>query len=172
MGLGSVYPDLRTMQLTWDYFRQQPQIEIPRDNRLLVESATHTEALAQLQGHNWQKHANKVEGGQIAQGVRADHVSLVNCYELHFGEFSFNDLNADARSRLGLDSLRLPLPEPITGPFGITLMEMLIPGHMAPQNPDVIEDIQPIEGGIAFRLCDRHYRYTRYGLETTDESAH
>jgi CRISPR-associated endonuclease/helicase Cas3 len=172
MGLGSVYPDLRTLQLTWDYFRQHSQIEIPRDNRLLVESTTHTEALAQLQGHLWQKHANMIEGGQIAQGVRADHVSLIKCYKLPFGEFSFNNLNADARTRLGLDSLRLPLPKPMTGPFGVTLTEMLIPGYMAPQNPDTIEDMEPIEGGISFRLCDRHYRYTRHGLETTDESAH
>ncbi|RLJ18680.1 CRISPR-associated helicase Cas3' [bacterium endosymbiont of Escarpia laminata] len=38
IGLGSVYADLRTLQLTWDYLRQNPPIEIPRGNRLLVES--------------------------------------------------------------------------------------------------------------------------------------
>jgi CRISPR-associated endonuclease/helicase Cas3 len=137
-----------------------------------VERATHPKALAQLQGLCWQKHANKIEGGQIAQGVRASHVSLVRCYELPFGEFRFNDLNEDARTRLGLDSLRLPLPERVIGPFGIRLSEMLIPGHMAPKKPLDIEDMHPIEGGITFRIDNKNYRYTRHGLETNDEPAH
>ncbi len=172
MGLGSVYPDLRTLQLTWDQLRQHPQIEIPRDNRLLVECATHPDALAQLQGSCWQRHSTLAEGGEIAQGVRADHISLVKCYTQPFGELSFNELNDDARTRLGLNSLRLPLPRPMTSPFNITLTEMLIPGHMAPENPDEIEDLKPTENSITFRLSNRHYRYTRHGLETIDEPAH
>ena len=172
IGLGSVYPDLRTLQLTWDQLRENPQIEIPRDNRLLVENTTHPDALARLQGSCWQRHAVLLEGGQIAQGVRADQVSLVKCYDRPFGEFSFNELNKEASTRLGLDSLRLPLPKPLPGPFGIPLAEMLIPGHMAPEDQDSIKDSRPIEDGIAFRLGSRHYRYTRHGLETIDEPAH
>ena len=172
IGLGSVYPDLRTLQLTWDYFQQNQQIEIPRDNRLLVESATHPDAVMKLKGPRWQRHTALVEGGQIAQGVRADHVSLVKCYDQPFGEFSFNDLNDDARTRLGLDTLRLPLPKSVTGPFGVALSEMLIPGHMAPNGEEEIRDLNLVDGSIQFRLGSKHYRYTRYGLETIDEPAH
>jgi len=172
IGLGSVYADLRTLQLTWNYFQQNPQIEIPRDNRLLVESATHPDAVEVLIGQRWQRHTALVEGGQIAQGVRADQLSLVNCYDQPFGEFSFNDLNDDARTRLGLDALRLPLPEPVTGPFGVILSEMLIPGHMAPKGEDEIRDLALIDGAIQFRLGPKYYRYTRHGLETIDEPAH
>ena len=172
IGMGSVYADLRTLQLTWGYFQQHPQIEIPRDNRRLVESATHPDAMKALNGHQWQRHTALVEGSQIAQGVRADHISLVKCYEQPFGEFHFNELNEDARTRLGLDSLRLPLPESVASPFGATLPEMLIPGHMAPKGEDEIRDLTRIDGGIQFRLGPRHYRYTRHGLETIDEPAH
>ncbi|MCU7904947.1 MAG: CRISPR-associated helicase Cas3' [Candidatus Thiodiazotropha sp. (ex Epidulcina cf. delphinae)] len=172
MGLGSVYADLRTLQLTWDRLLRHPRITIPRDNRLLVENATHPNALAQLRGPRWQRHTALIEGGQIAQGVRADHVSLVKCYAQPFGEFSFSDLNDDARTRLGLDTLRLPLPEPIVGPFDIPLSEMLIPGHMAPQGENAIMDLTQTDGGIRFRLGPKRYRYTRHGLETVDEPAH
>jgi CRISPR-associated endonuclease/helicase Cas3 len=177
MGLGSVYPDLRVLQLTWDALKQENnqqklQIEIPRDNRLLVENATHPDAIKQLKSHCWQKHTMLIEGGQIAQGVRADHVSLVKCHDQPFGEFSFNELNEDARTRLGLDTLRLPLPEPVMGPYGLLLSEMLIPGHMAPKSEEDIQDLTQITGGIMFRLGPKHYRYTRHGLESIDEPAH
>ncbi len=172
IGLGSIYPDLRTLQLTWDYLRQHPHIEIPHDNRRLVEHATHPEALAQLQGPRWQRHGTMVEGGQIAQGVRADHLSLVKCYELPFGEFSFSDLNEEARTRLGLGTLRLPLPSPVTSPFGTTLSELLIPGHMAPEAAEKITDLTQIDDGIRFRIGPKHYRYSRHGVETIDEPAH
>jgi CRISPR-associated endonuclease/helicase Cas3 len=177
MGLGSVYPDLRVLQLTWDALKQEKNhqklnIEIPRDNRLLVENATHPDALKQLKSHRWQRHAALVEGGQIAQGVRADHVSLVKCYDQPFGTFSFNELNDDARTRLGLDTLRLPLPEPVISPYGISLSEMVIPGHMAPKGEEATQDLTRIAGGITFRLGPKHYRYTRHGLETVDEPTH
>jgi CRISPR-associated endonuclease/helicase Cas3 len=177
MGLGSVYPDLRILQLTWDALKrdnneQNRQIVIPRDNRLLVENATHPDALIQLKSQRWHRHAALVEGGQIAQGVRADHVSLVKCYDQPFGAFSFNELNDDARTRLGLDTLRLPLPEPVIGPFGASLSEMVIPGHMAPKGEEVIQDLIHIAEGITFRLGPKHYRYTRHGLEGIDEPAH
>ena len=172
IGLGSVYPDLRTLQLTWDMLQKTPQIEIPRDNRRLVECATHSDALAQLQGSRWDQHNRLVEGGQIAQGVRADHISLVKYYEQPFGEFSFNELNEDARTRLGLGTLRLPLPTPATSPFGATLTEILIPGQMAPEGTAEINDLTRTDGGIHFRLGPQHYRYSRHGLETIDEPAH
>lgn len=149
IGLGSVYPDLRVLQLTWDVLKQahdqqKRQIEIPRDNRSLVESATHPDAAKRLVSPRWQRHAALVEGAQIAQGVRADHVSLVKCYDLPFGEFSYNELNDDARTRLGLDTLRLALPEPVVGPYGVSLSEMLIPGHMAPKGEHDIQDLTRI----------------------------
>jgi CRISPR-associated endonuclease/helicase Cas3 len=176
IGLGSVYPDLRILQLTWNTLSQQNKqqkhpIEIPRDNRLLVESATHPDAMKQLKSPRWQTHAALVEGGQIAQGVRADHVSLVKCYDQPFGEFNFNELNDDARTRLGLDTLRLPLPEPAISPYGISLSEMVIPGHMAPKGEEVIQQLTHSADGIAFHLGPNHYHYTRHGLEIVDESA-
>jgi CRISPR-associated endonuclease/helicase Cas3 len=172
MGLGSVYGDLRTLQLTWASFEHHAEIEIPRDNRQLVENTTHPDALAQLSGPIWKKHSVLIEGGQIAQGVRADQISLIKCYDQPFGEFSFNDLNDDARTRLGLNALRLPLPEPVVGPFGISLSDMIIPGHMAPEDADAVTALKSFDGGFEFVIGSRHYCYTRYGLETVNEPAH
>ena len=57
----------------------------------------------------------------------------------------------------GLNSLRLPLPNPMTSPFGIEIREMVIPGHLAPQSTDpVITELAPSEGGFRFRVEDRH----------------
>ena len=171
-GIGSVYADLRTLQLTWDSLRKNPTIEIPRDNRLLVESATHPEVLEKLQGSRWQRHAELIEGGTIAQGIRAHQISLVKEYEKPFGSFSFSDLNEEARTRLGLGSLRLPLPETVPGPFGIPLTEVMIPGHMAPKSEAVeVTHLQSTDDGFHFRIGDRNYSYTRLGLEVLDESA-
>ena len=47
-GLGSVYDDLRALEATWRALVAQGRISIPADNRALVESATHPEALAAL----------------------------------------------------------------------------------------------------------------------------
>ncbi|MCU7922336.1 MAG: CRISPR-associated helicase Cas3' [Candidatus Thiodiazotropha sp. (ex Dulcina madagascariensis)] len=173
MGLGSVYADLRTLQLTWDWLLRHPRIKIPRDNRLLVESVTHPDALAQLKGPRWQKHAQKQFGALIAQEDKADRVSLIGCYDRSFGTFAFpKKMEEKVSTRLGLNALRLPLPAPIDSPFSIHITEMIIPGHMAPERlkEEEITDLKPTEGGFKFRLGPKCYRYSRHGLEILDES--
>lgn len=168
LGLGSVYPDLRSLQRTWEMLREQPQISLPRDNRVLVEMATHSESLERLSGERWQRHAANIEGGSIAQNVRAHHIALARHYDTRFGEFSFNELDKNVRTRLGLGSLRLSLPKPAISSFGIEIKEMVIPGHMAPDTRDPeITELEHCESSFHFRVAGRHYRYTRMGLELT-----
>lgn len=173
LGLGSVYPDLRSLQRTWETLCEQPDITLPRDNRHLVELATHPESLNRLSGERWDKHTNTIAGGAIARNVRAHQLALARHYDKSFGTFSFDPLNENARTRLGLNSLRLSLPQPMVSPFGIEIREMVIPGHLAPRSTDpVITEVTPDEGGLRFRIDDRRYRYTRFGLEreTTDRA--
>jgi len=172
LGLGSVYPDLRSLQRTWEALCNQPRISLPRDNRRLVELATHPESLGRLNGIRWERHAIMIEGSTIAVNVRAHQIVLARCYDKPFGTFSFCELDQNVRTRLGLDSLDLDLPEPITSPFGSEIRRIVIPGHLAPKTPDpMITALTPCEGGFAFRIADSHYRYTRLGLEREQADA-
>lgn len=174
-GLGSVYPDLRALELTRRLLIDTPQVAIPADNRRLVEGATHPECLRQLAGERWQRHAQKVDGGILAQEIAAHYAAAR--YEQEFEKCVFNDIqkNPKARTRLGIDTLRVPLPEPLPGPFGRTVDELTVPGRFLPERsgdetPSAIE-CRP--DGIRFTLAGVQFRYTRLGLEKNDdESAH
>lgn len=171
-GLGSVYPDIRVLQLTRDLLSEFPDIELPRDNRKLVELATHAERLATFVGERWQKHSVEVEGGDLAKGIRAFYAGLSEIYRLPFGdaECHFRD-NEEARTRLGLDSLRVPLSRTVVSPFGARLTEVLIPGHLADRKTtesDATMIAETPDGAILAHGAFR-YRYSRYGLEKLDE---
>jgi len=172
-GLGSVYPDMRVLQLTRDAAWARPDVEIPRDNRRLVEEATHAERLATLTGTRWEKHEQNVEGGDLAKGVRAAYAGLASLYRLPFGdvECQFRD-NEEARTRLGLDALRVPLDQAMTSPFGAPLTEILIPGHLADsKTTDERATVLAVEvdGSVLLAHGVRRYRYSRHGLEKLDE---
>jgi CRISPR-associated helicase Cas3/CRISPR-associated endonuclease Cas3-HD len=176
-GLGSVYADLRVLRLTRDLLAETPEIVIPRDNRRLVEGATHPERLASLAGERWRRHGENVEGAHLAQEIRAHYAALADLYKQPFGIFTFNELSAEARTRLGLDDLRVhlheDLPEDLLSPFGQPLKELVIPGHLAPgdkmEDRVTPEDVSPEM--IRFRLGLYCYRYSRLGLERLDEPA-
>jgi CRISPR-associated endonuclease/helicase Cas3 len=165
-GLGSVYPDLRVLQLTRDSFSVRPCIEIPQDNRKLVEGATHSERLASLTGSRWAKHGQEVEGSGLAQQIRAHYVSLADFYEEPFGKIKFRE-NEEFKTRLGLANLRVPLEREIPSPFGQPLTEIHIPAHLAPKATD--EDKASVigtDGGIILLAYGgNRYRYSRLGLE-------
>jgi len=171
-GLGSVYPDMRVLQLTRDLLAEQPDIEIPPDNRRLVEGATHSAKLATLTGERWDKHGREVEGGDLAKGIRAHFVGLAAIYRLPFGdvECQFGKENEEARTRLGLDSLRVPLSKTVPSPFGQSLTEITIPGHLADKNATALQaEVTASEGGeIVLTYGTYHYRYSRHGLEKLD----
>ena len=169
-GLGSVYQDLRTLELTWQMLEEKPDVEIPLDNRRLVEGATHPERLASLIGGQWEKHGQIVEGKTTGQTIAAFYAAVV--YDLSFGEFSFNELNEQARTRLGLNTLRIPLKTPVIGPFGAEISEITIPGHLAPQDKseEFAEILRHDDKEILLRYGGMVYKYSRYGLEKNDES--
>lgn len=165
LGYGSVYEDMRTLELTCRMLAEQPDIVIPQDNRRLVEGITHPERLAELQGERWTRHAEAVEGSDLARAIAAGLTAAV--FDAYFGTFEFNEAGGRVAVRLGANDLQLPLDQPIQSPFGQTLREVVIPGHMVPSRPAdkvVVEDHH--QGTIVLRCADRRYRYSRYGLET------
>ena len=164
LGYGSVYEDMRILELTLRAIRNCPAIKIPRDCRWLVEEATHPERLGSLTGEKWALHAEGLEGKRIMQELAA--VSAAAVYDQYFGEFVFNEAGERVVTRLGADSLRLPLDKEVTSPFGERLDEIVIPGHMKPGHAEEsVEVVSEKPGEIRLRNADRRYIYTRYGLE-------
>lgn len=162
-GLGNVYPDLRMVRRTLDLLAERPTLAIPRDNRWLVEGATHPEALAMLDSPLWQRHAQEVEGGAIAQAVQA---TLVSIRPQPFGSFTFNPLNAAVQTRLGLNDRRVRLDRTVTSPFGQRLAELVIPGHLAPVTVEEEAVVRVEQADVLILRCgDMRYRYSRLGLE-------
>lgn len=166
LGYGSVYEDLRTLELTRRALQERPLVSVPQDNRWLVEAVTHPEQLGLLKGELWDRHAQTVEGEELAKAVAASYAATV--YDQYFGEFEFNEAGGKVVVRLGANNLQLKLDRPLLSPFGQTIEEVIIPGHLAPEEPDETVKVEEAHAGRAVLRCgDRRYQYSRYGLEAT-----
>lgn len=165
-GIGSVYADARILQRTTDRIRAQPEIELPRDNRALVEEALHRESLTALASPAWERHAQHLEGNLFAQLRQAEIGALE---EVPFGECQFRADDGPIVTRLGANDRRVRLPFPTRSPFGARIEELLIPGHMARDTLDEeASDLTCDPAGFGFSLGGRSYRYSRFGLELLD----
>lgn len=164
LGFGSVYEDVRSLELTWKFIAERHTIRIPRDNRLLVETATHPERLAALTDERWARHGQAVEGGDLARAIAAANATAV--YNEYFGQFEFNEAGGKVVTRLGADSLQLPLNRPFDSPLGVRLTHIVIPGHMAPgEAVDVVTVKETVAGRTVLECDNRTYTYSRFGLE-------
>lgn len=165
IGYGSVYEDLRSLELTYRSLIEKPEVLIPDDNRLLVEMATHPEALSSLSGERWAEHRNLICGKGLAKAITAN--TITNMFDQYFGQVEFAEAGRAVATRLGADQLDLPLDRPVMSPFANTLSHMLIPGHMAPRElKDGLVKVEEEGGGtITLRCEERYYRYSKYGLE-------
>src|SRR5690606_13388221 len=75
LGFGTVYEDLRVLELTRQVLLERPEVDIPRDNRWLVEATTHSERRQALPGERWQLHGQHVEGVDMAGGIAAAYAA-------------------------------------------------------------------------------------------------
>lgn len=165
-GIGSVYSDARILQRTVELLRQHPEIEVPRDNRPLVEDALHPESLAALASPAWDRHVRYLEGVLLAE-LRQAEIGTLD--EVPFGECQFRADDGPIVTRLGANDRRARLPTPMRSPFGAMIDELLIPGHMARDvTEEVASDLVGDPDGFRFRLGNRNYRYSRFGLELLD----
>lgn len=164
IGYGSVYEDLRTLELTIRVLTEKGEVVIPKDNRGLVEAVTHPEQLVSLSSERWQRHAQAIQGSDLAKAIAAG--SVITNFDIYFGQFEFNESGGKVAVRLGTDTLQLPLSVPIFSPFGEKINEMLIPGYLAPSEPEDVITVEAVQPDATLLRCgDRHYRYSRYGLE-------
>jgi CRISPR-associated endonuclease/helicase Cas3 len=167
LGLGSVYPDLRVLELTKQVLLKKPQARLPQDNRLFVESALHPDALAILAGEKWQRHGAKIEGEELMKAI-SSHQATID-FSVPFGELAFAEAGERVVTRLGTDSWELAVDPPFLSPFGQQVDRLLIPGHLKPAQGEEKVQVLAQEGSQTLLACgEKRYRYSRFGLEEED----
>lgn len=170
---GGVYADMRTLEATRRAINTEPSICIPADNRRLVESATHPEALHAIEalGDAWATHGQQIDGDTGARRTSAKLGLLP--LDTAFSELAFPQ-DVKLATRLGAADRVVYFHPPQPGPFGKDIRELPIRHHLLPSGlaldaqPEVI---RTESGGFIFSLGTTHYRYSRLGLERLAQSA-
>lgn len=165
---GGVYPDLRILEATRRLIDAAPTRQIPRDNRELVERATHPQArqqIAQELGAAWVKHGQDIDG-ETGAGRTIAHLQALP-YDKPFEGLTFPDADQKVATRLGAADRLVEFDPPLRGPFGLDVRELAIRHHLLPELlfDAAPQHVQPISGGFEFSLGARRYRYSRVGLE-------
>jgi CRISPR-associated endonuclease/helicase Cas3 len=182
---GGIYMDLRILEATRRLISESDSHVIPRDNRELVERATHSDALTAIEeelGQVWKAHAQDVLGELLAATVQGNH-SVVD-FKKHFwliddsgyelDTLSFTGPEQQISSRLGAGDYLLKFEPPQPGPFGLDVRNMPVRPSMWPKDlsPDTIPIFQQSlpNGGFTFLLGKAIYQYSRLGLERSEKN--
>lgn len=171
-GLGTVYGDLRVLDATWTVLANDALApwRIPEENRLLVERATHPEALRAVVtegGEAWHRHEQWVLGSKQADRQATGHVTIDR--DQPFGVEPFPDDLGTAKTRLGQEDYRVELPTPAPGPFGTPIEELSVSEWQLddPPETEAATDVSAEDGGFTFQFSGHSFRYDRFGLEPT-----
>ena len=169
---GYVYEDLRVLEATLRLIRQHPRWDIPRMNRELVENATHSKALDAIVeelGEDWKEHANRVQGGQLADGLTAAN-AIIRQNKSFFTdnhEVLFGSNEERIRTRLGDEGVEVEFETAPVSPFDATrrIETMTIAGHLLRGAiPEGTVTPAEIDGGFTFAVGNLRFRYDRHGL--------
>ena len=170
---GYVYEDLRVLEATRRLIAEHPQWDIPRMNRLLVESATHPvklDAIAEELGADWKTHALEIEGKAIAesQGAGGNVVQRGKSFFTDNRDLLYpSNAEKRIRTRLGDEGIEVQFDPPPPSPFdaGRRIGGMTIAGHLlrgaTPGGPVAPTEA---EGGFTFAIGEQRFRYDRHGL--------
>ena len=169
LGLGSVYENIVSVVATRMWLEQHKQISIPKDNRSIVESATHDDhlhSLAQSLGSVWiERYYESIGGKLVKQGI-----ATANSYSWSEGlEQNQPIKDAKVATRLGLSDRSIRLKQPCKGPFNIDIQNFNIPSWMIPDTEASSEptDIEMHDGhSLTFTFGGSGFRYDRFGLVT------
>ncbi|KFB69419.1 CRISPR-associated helicase Cas3' [Candidatus Accumulibacter vicinus] len=165
---GGVYDDLRILEATRRLLDERPEVNIPDDNRYLVEAGLHQDRLLELErqyDESWRKAAQEIEGEQISFKLLARQHRLD--LDIDFGERSF-PTDQRISTRLGAQDRVVFFCLSQFGPFGEPLKSLPIRHYLVPK--DLPLDAEPTrvtqhENGLTFRLGEATFRYSRLGLE-------
>lgn len=172
IGARSAYPDLLCLQATLAALQSRPTLQIPRDNRALVEQACGGRALQELAtmlGGGWPAHHEAVRGKGLAQALEASF--RVIDWQAPWRDAVPGELAAEAKTRLGLDGVDLSLPTQPVSALGHAIHEVSVPAWMLPADalaeggaPLMPELVEPVAVGFVFHIKGHRFRYDRHGL--------
>lgn len=168
-GLGSVYDDLRIIEATWQALEKRNIISIPRDNRTLVEEATHCDMLSEIEQADarWAAHVTYLRTGRREEMLGAKNATL--SWDKPFVDDSNGFSGERFTTRLGEQDIVVALPEPMQTPFGQRVEEMtLSPYLFGPgQRPEngVATNAHPVPKGFAFTFAGTPFTYTNCGIQ-------
>ncbi|WP_313316081.1 CRISPR-associated helicase Cas3' [Pulveribacter sp.] len=169
--LAGVYLDLRGLEATRRLIDAAPTRCIPADNRVLVEQATHGEALdavAQELGQDWVRFGQECDGLRNASATMAKLHALA--YDQEFGEQFFPHDAQGIGTRLGAADRLVVFDDAPAGPFGQPVQQLALRHHLLPHG--LADEVQPSQvqaladqPGFTFMLGSQCYRYGRFGVE-------
>ncbi len=178
-GLGNVYPDLRVLEATLQQIPAERMLDLPTQNRELVELATHSEALKALSVESsapsglWERHGQVVTGEKVGKKQSAEAGLL--SWDEHFGTLSFAELDRKIRTRLGELDILVSFPDPPTGPFGQPVEDLSIRPYELQLDDDLQlddqtepENIVQDDDGFSFDFSSIRFRYDRLGLRVEE----
>ena len=169
---GYVYEDLRVLEATRRLIAEHREWHIPAMNRLLVERATHPDALEDIvreKGDAWRIHANSVAGGAIAEGLTA-RSAVIRRDKSFFGDnrdVCFRPVEERIRTRLGDDRVDVQFDPPPWSPFDAAQAIDKLPVSVRWLGGNAVPDAvvsTPAGKGFTFSIGDRVFRYDRWGL--------
>lgn len=161
-----VYRDLGVIEATWALLEGRDRIRTPDDCRMLVEGATHPEAVEAAAARAGLDRAPIIgaENGEVQEARRA----VLDSVERRFTSLLFPD-DEKLFTRLGLQDLRITLDPPRPGPFGTPISALAIPGHMAKGiDPEADPNISGEGEQLEVRLAGKGFAYDRLGLATVE----
>jgi CRISPR-associated endonuclease/helicase Cas3 len=173
-GIGTVYSDLRILEATWRCLEGRKEVDLPRENRPLVEAATHPDALAAVVvagGEAWERHQRYLLGNdaadrRLAELNRVDRAkSYVDC------PFPSGDTRRRIPTRLGEEDRVVHFAEAPISPFGQEVGELTIPTYWAlgvPAEVECAEGVTCCADEFHFRFGAKSFRYDRLGLHSLE----
>lgn len=167
-GYEGIYVDLRVLEQTRRLVEADDAWSIPRDNRRLVEGATHAAALAAVEREmGWDAYGMRVDAKGLAEGRAGGLVTLDRSGPLPSG---FPEIDESVQTRLGERGPLIALPEGTIGPFGSPISTLVLPAHWSQGITDEDSVRVDVEGpGLAIRVGERAFDYDRGGLERRRE---
>lgn len=173
-GFGTVYEDLRILDLTWQSLILDSHITIPQMNRYLVESSLHDDKLSAYDtlGSIWSKHANTLKGKGSARTISAS----LNCIDFNepFGDIEFpNGADQKITTRLGVGDRLLTFPSPFISPFGNKMPTLSMPAWMCGDLPDEITpELRHVSSHeIIIKIADKEFIYDRLGFRRYEKDS-
>ena len=171
-GLGSVYDDLRIIEATWTALEQRVNqkvsISIPRDNRTLVEEATHPDVLAQIEQSDplWEAHSRYLRTGRREEVLGARNAQIDRSQWFTVDENQFP--RQRPKTRLGDEDIVVALDPEMTTPFDsrveeLTLSPYFFDADARPENGTASATRTP--DGFTFAFAGEIFSYTALGIQ-------